>query len=263
MNTIAAIQLCSTTCIDDNLTTVAHLTAEASARGAQLVVLPEMFACFGQDQSQIKLLRERPGSGKVQDFLASLAKKHRIMIVGGTIPLYGDNPDKFRAACLIYDVKGQLIARYDKTHLFDVTLSHQESYCESKTTEPGNRITVVDTPLGKLGVCVCFDIRFPDVFTELCALGAEIIAIPAAFTHTTGQAHWEILTRCRAIDSFCYIVGACQGGTHPGGRTTYGHSLIVDPWGTVLDEIQQPGSHIAYANIDLNFLHAIRKKIPR
>ena len=263
MNKIAAIQLCSTRVIDDNLATVAGLIADAADKGAQLVVLPEMFACFGQDPSHILLLKEQPGAGKIQDFLADIALKYNLWIVGGTLPLRGDHPHKFRAACLIFDNQGNQVARYDKIHLFDAQLSAHESYQESATTQPGQHLTVVDTPVGKLGVCVCFDIRFPTHCIELASRGAEIIAIPAAFTLTTGQAHWETLIRCRALDSFCYMVGACQGGTHDTGRQTFGHAMIVDPWGTILDQVINPASPIAYADIDLAFLYQVRDKIPR
>lgn len=263
MAKIAAIQLCSTEIIDENLRTVADMVQKAAAQNARLVVLPEMFACLkSARQIETTSASEYPGSGKIQDFLANLAVRHNIWIVGGTLPLVCEKTNKIKAACLVFDNFGVQVARYDKIHLFDVQLSPEESYKESASIEPGDTLSVIDTPLGKLGLCVCFDIRFPQMFSELVALGAEIIAIPAAFTQKTGEAHWELLMRCRALDSFCYIVGAGQGGNHPNGRATYGHSMIVSPWGDIIDEVLTPSPAIAFADIDLQKLYDIRAKIP-
>lgn len=263
MTKIAAIQLCSSDNIDDNLATTAHLIQQAADKGAKLVVLPEMFAYLGSGkQTDTSMTAEQPGSGKVQDFLACSALKHSIWIVGGTLPIMCNKTNKIKAACLVFNNEGIQVARYDKMHLFDVQLPGGECYKESATIAPGDKLSVIETPLGKLGLCVCFDIRFPHMFTELTALGAEIIAIPAAFTQQTGQAHWELLMRCRALDSFCYIIGAGQGGIHPNGRRTHGHSMIVSPWGDILDEILTPSPAIAFAEIDLQTLHDIRARIP-
>lgn len=201
MPKVAAIQMCSSENIDENLKTAGLLMKTAVENGARLVVLPEMFAIFSSQSN-------------------------------------------------------------DKIHLFDVVLSKTESYKESDTTEPGNQVVVIDTPVGKLGLSVCYDIRFPGLFTRLLNAGAEIIAIPSAFTVKTGEAHWKLLCRARAVENFSYIIGACQEGLHSSGRSTYGHSLIVNPWGDVIQEKSSPGNGIIYANIDLDELHKIRESIP-
>lgn len=259
---LAAIQMCSSYDVDDNLLVAKSLIAKATANGAKLVVLPEMFAIMGMDQQAKIQVKESFGSGKIQDFLSHMAREYDIWLVGGTIPLACDEPNKVRAACLIYDESGEVVARYDKIHMFDVSVSATEGYQESATIQAGEDGIVVDTPLGKLGVAVCFDIRFPDMFTQMASLGAEIIAIPSAFTVPTGEAHWELLVRARAIDSFCYIVGACQGGTHPNGRNTWGHSMIVNPWGQIIAEQKENVPGVIEAQVDLVELHRIRKAIP-
>jgi len=259
---IAAIQLCSSDNVDKNLTVVASLIAEAAQEGAVLCVLPEMFAIIGNNASDKVSAKEVFSSGKIQDFLSAQAKKFNIWIVGGTIPIVCDQPEKVKAACIVYDNFGKVVARYDKIHLFDVILSDTESYKESDTTEPGDATVVVDTPVGRLGLAVCYDIRFPELFMELVNKGAEIIAIPSAFTVKTGEAHWQLLVRARAVDTFCYIIGSAQGGTHNNLRQTYGHTLITDPWGTIISEISESGNGIAYADIDLKKLHDIREMIP-
>ncbi|HLB56761.1 MAG TPA: carbon-nitrogen hydrolase family protein [Coxiellaceae bacterium] len=259
---IAAIQMCSSHVVDENLATAAKLIAEAAKNQAQLIVLPEMFAIMGKKPTDKVDVKEKYGSGKIQNFLSQQAKMHNTWIVGGTIPIACEDEKKVRAASIVYDHNGNAVARYDKIHLFDVTISETESYKESDTTEPGNDIIVVDTPVGKLGLSVCYDIRFPGLFTQLMNDGAEIIAIPSAFTVKTGEAHWQALSRSRAIENFCYVVGAAQGGTHTSGRPTYGHSIIVEPWGSIIQEITELGNAIAYADIDLKKLHEIRASVP-
>lgn len=262
MQTAAAIQMCSTGNVDENLAQAERLIAQAAALGARLVVLPEMFALLGCQHAEKIIHQETQGSGKIQDRLAQIADSHNIWIVGGTIPLISHTPEKIRAACLVFADNGQQMARYDKIHLFDARLSQQESYCESATTEPGNQLVVLDTPVGKLGLCVCFDMRFPSIFLELSRQGAEVIAIPAAFTVKTGIAHWEVLLRCRALDTLSYIIGAGQSGQHPNGRSTYGHSMIVNPWGEIVSEKTDPGAGVVCAQIDLEKLGEIRKQLP-
>lgn len=259
---IAAIQMCSSHVVDENLASAARLIAQAAQNKAQLVVLPEMFAIMGKKPTDKVLAREAYGSGKIQDFLSQQAKMHQTWIVGGTIPIACDDDQKVRAASIVYDHNGNAVARYDKIHLFDVTVSETESYRESDTTEPGRDIVVIDTPVGKLGLSVCYDIRFAGLYMELLNRGAEIIAIPSAFTVKTGEAHWQLMCRARAVENFCYVVGGAQGGTHSSGRQTYGHSLIVAPWGTVVQEQLQPGDGVVYADVDLNKLHEIRTSVP-
>ncbi|MGB6976316.1 MAG: carbon-nitrogen hydrolase family protein, partial [Gammaproteobacteria bacterium] len=260
--TVAAIQMCSSHLVDENLKTAAQLITKAAANGAILVVLPEMFAIMGMNDTDKVKVREPIGDGKIQTFLAAQAVKNKIWLVGGTIPIRCENIPKIRAACIVYNDKGKAVARYDKIHLFDVTISETESYKESETTEPGNELALVDTPIGKLGLAVCYDIRFPTMFTQLFKQGMEIMAIPAAFTIKTGQAHWQLLARSRAVENFCYVIGACQGGTHTNGRQTYGNTLIVEPWGSVQQELLEPGNGIVYSNINLEYLYKIRAAIP-
>lgn len=262
MSKIAAIQLNSTNHINGNLETAGKLISEAAENSAQLIVLPEMFAIMGEKATDKVAVAEKYGDGKIQSFLSDNARKNNVWIVGGTIPIQCHDKNKIRAACIVYDNNGDAVARYDKIHLFDVTVSEMESYCESDTTEPGDSIVVIDTPVGKLGLAVCYDVRFSTLFTELMNRGAEIIALPSAFTVNTGEAHWHLLTRARAVDTFCYLVGSAQVGMHANGRQTYGHTLIIEPWGNIVSEITKPNPGVINAEIDLNKLHSIRKSIP-
>ncbi|MDX1900640.1 MAG: carbon-nitrogen hydrolase family protein [Gammaproteobacteria bacterium] len=260
---ISAIQMCSSSKVDENIKAADKLIKEAAQNDAKLVVLPEMFAIMGIKPTDKIKEREEYNSGKIQDFLSKAAMTNDIWIVAGTIPIACRIHDKIRAACIVYDNHGNTVARYDKTHLFDATLSATESYRESDTTDAGNgHPVVVDTPVGKLGLAVCFDIRFPELFLQLYKKGAEIIALPSAFTVPTGTAHWEILTRSCAIQNFCYLIGACQSGKHDSGRETFGHSMIIDPWGKVLANHPKPGNGIIYADIDLEYLTKVRSAIP-
>ena len=259
---VAAIQMCSSDSVDLNLQVAESLISEASRNGAKLVVLPEMFAIMGRDTTDKVAAKEHFGTGKIQSFLADQAKRNQIWIIGGTIPIECSNEKKVRAASLVFDDKGNCIARYDKMHLFDVTISENETYNESDTTEPGNEIVVVDTPFGKLGLGVCYDVRFPELFRCLFNNGADIIILPSAFTVPTGEAHWELLARSRAIENFCYLIGACQGGTHASGRKTYGNSIIVEPWGKLAAKCEGDNPGIIYADIDLNKVYEARKSIP-
>ena len=262
MKKIAAIQMSSSDNVDENLSQAEQLISKASSQGALLVVLPEMFAIMGKTPTDKVDVAEEYGNGKIQSFLSRCAKQYNIWIVGGTIPLQCEDKNKVRAACIVYDSTGKSVARYDKIHLFDAKLSETENYQESDTTEPGNSVVIIDSPVGKLGLVVCYDIRFPTLLTKLMNRGVEIITIPAAFTVKTGEAHWKLLTRARAVDTFSYIIGSAQSGAHASGRKTYGHTLIVNPWGTVVSEIAEAGNAIAYADIDLKQLREIRKSIP-
>jgi predicted amidohydrolase len=262
MPCVAAIQMCSADDVQTNLVQAKKLIAQAIDQKAQLIILPEMFAIFDSTPETLLRSKEPFGDGPIQDFLATQAQQHQTWILGGTIPISCNDPNKFSAASLLYDATGRCVARYDKMHLFDVTLSETEYYRESDISIPGNQYTVISTPVGKLGIAVCFDLRFPDLFQQLSKLGAEILAIPAAFTVKTGQAHWELLTRCRAIDNFCYLIGAGQGGTHAHGRQTHGHSLIVHPWGNVMAQKDDTHPGVITAEIDLKALHEVRRAIP-
>lgn len=258
---VAAIQMCSSLSVDENLETARQLLTAAADRGADLAVLPEMFpAITAQAQDKIRLGGDAT-SEKIQDFLSTQAKALQLWIVGGTIPILNKTGDRIRAASLVYDDQGKQVARYDKIHLFDVDLDNGESHRESASTEPGDQLVVVDTPIGRLGHSVCYDLRFPSQYRALAAKGAEIFVVPSAFTVPTGLAHWEVLSRSRAIENFCYLIGACQGGTHQSGRKTYGHTHIIHPWGNILASLPD-GVGVITAEIDLEELHRIRRSIP-
>lgn len=246
-----------------NLDAAARLIAQAAQADAQLVVLPENFALMGRADADVLRIREQPGAGPLQEFLAGQARSHGVWLVGGTIPLVADGvADKVHAACLVFDAAGRQAARYDKIHLFDVQLAEgKERYAESETFAPGERVTVLDTPVGKLGLAVCYDLRFPELLRAMLDAGVEIIALPAAFTAFTGQAHWDVLVRARAIENLCYVVAAAQSGRHASGRETHGHSMIVDPWGAVLGQLPH-GSGLVSAEVDHTRLGATRRAFP-
>ncbi len=259
---MAAIQMVSEPDVAANLATAAELLAEAAGRGAQLAVLPENFAQMGRRESDKLAVQERAGEGPMQHFLAEQAARHRLWLVGGTIPLRTADSSRVRAACLLFNDQGQPVARYDKVHLFDVqVLGSQERYAESATIEPGNRYVIADTPFGRLGLAVCYDLRFPEQFRAMVDQGMEILALPAAFTASTGAAHWETLLRARAIENQCYVIAAAQGGRHANGRETFGDSLLIDPWGLILDRLAW-GPGVALARMDRPFLENIRRQFP-
>ena len=267
MTRIAAIQMASGTNVSANLSEVSKQITNAVEAGAKLVVLPESFAIMGlQDADQIKVAEDE-GVGPIQEFLSGEAKKHHIWLIAGTVPLKlnSDNPNydkKVFSSCLVYDEKGKQVSRYDKVHLFDVHLEiTNETYNESETLEAGNKAVVVDTPFGKIGLSICFDLRFPELYRELVLQGAEIIVVPSAFTAITGKAHWEVLLRSRAIENLCYVVASAQGGYHVNGRETHGDSMIIDPWGTILDRLPQ-GSGYVTADIDIENINNIRENFP-
>lgn len=264
MTKLAAIQFTSSTNVQHNLITAAKYIAQAAMLGAQLIVLPEDFALMGKTDSDKLAIAEIPGSNQapLQNFLAEQAAKHQIYLVGGTIPLRSDDPQKVRSACLLFDPQGQQIARYDKIHLFDVLISSsQEIFRESQRIQPGQEPVVIQTPLGRIGFAICYDIRFPELCRHLVNMGAEIIVVPAAFTAATGKAHWEILLRARAIENLSYVIASAQNGRHENGRQTYGNSMIVEPWGTVLLRCIADNGVIV-AECDLEKLHALRQQFP-
>jgi deaminated glutathione amidase len=259
---IAAIQMATGPNVSANLFEVERLTREAVEEGAELLVLPENFAFMGQEDRDQLEIREPEGDGPLQAFLARLAKQFGIWLVGGTIPLAANDANKVRAACLVFDDRGERVARYDKIHLFDVNLPGlDERYHESAVIEPGSTPVVIDTPFGRLGLAVCYDLRFPELFRRLLDEDAEILAVPSAFTAVTGKAHWEPLMRARAIENLAYVVAAAQGGFHVNGRETHGHSLIVDPWGTILAQVPR-GTGFVCASIDHEFLESVRRSFP-
>lgn len=260
MAKIAAIQMTSQKDVEKNLAKVEQLLKQAASEGATLAVLPEMFPLQSPEALAKLTIAEPLKQGNIHAFLSKQAEKNRLWIVGGTIPVKAKN-NKVYATSLVFNAQGQYIAHYNKIHLFDVKITEQEKYCESATTEAGNNLCLVDTPLGKLGLAVCYDIRFPEMFRCLFNQGAEIFAVPCAFTPRTGKAHFEVLMRARAIENFSYVIAACQTGEHNNGRQTYGHSLIISPWGEILAELPEEEG-IIVADIDLYLLKKIRVNIP-
>lgn len=259
---IAAVQLASGSNVNANLLETEKLVDQAARQGASLVVLPENFAFMGHACRELLDIQETPGDGPLQQFLADLARRKGIWLVGGTVPLTASTPDKVRAACLVLCPEGQVRARYDKMHLFDVKLAENgERYEESASIEPGEAPVVVDTPFGKLGLAICYELRFPELFRALIDRGAELFALPSAFTAITGKAHWQTLVRARAVENLAYIAAAAQGGFHVNGRETYGNSMVVDPWGAVLD-CRERGNGVAMASIDPDFQQLTRRNFP-
>ncbi len=271
---IAAVQMVSTADIHQNLEAAGRLIKHAAEQGASLVLLPENFAVL--DGGPLRQYGEIQGDKDtlLQKFLSDQSKTHGIMLVAGTIPLISrpvssdkNQPDllqdsRVRPSCLVFDTEGIVIARYDKIHLFDVVIDDKQAeYSESRSFEPGDEVVTLDTPLGHLGLSVCYDLRFPELYRKLFEAGAEIVTVPSAFTRTTGQAHWETLLKARAIENQCYVVAANQGGKHNETRETYGHSMIIDPWGTVLDSVAE-GEGVAIAEVNLERLAQIRDNMP-
>jgi len=258
---LAAIQMASGPQVAANLNEAGRLMAKAASAGAGLVVLPENFAIMALNDADRLSVAERDGAGPMQDFLASAARQHGVWIVGGTIPLLASDAKRVRAACLVFNDRGERVARYDKIHLFDVRLDNGEEYNESSAIEPGTDSVVVESPFGRLGLAVCYDLRFPELFRQLLDRGAQIIAVPSAFTLHTGRAHWEVLVRARAIENLVTVVAAAQGGYHLNGRETYGDSMIVSPWGEVLDRLPR-GSGVVVAEHDTRLAEQTRTLFP-
>ena len=258
MPLIAAIQMTSGPDVAANLQDARALLEEAAGRGARLAALPENFAFMGLADADrlgvhtsLRRIAEDDGQGPIQDFLAQTARRLEIWIVGGTVPLRGAGDGRVAAASLVYDSAGERRARYDKMHLFDVNVpGREESYRESANVAPGSTPVIVETPIGRLGLSVCYDVRFPELYRSLSAAGAELLAVPSAFTEPTGRAHWEPLLRARAIENLCFVVAPAQSGFHANGRETYGDSMIVDHWGRVLERLPR-GRGCITAEIDL------------
>lgn len=258
---VAAVQMASGPNLNANLTEAARLIGRAAAAGARLVVLPENFVLMPVQEGDRLAAAERDGAGPVQDFLAEQARLHGVWLVGGTIPLTGHDQGKLRSACLLLNDRGERVARYDKLHLFDVRLANGEQYAESRLFEAGEGPVVVDTPFGRLGLAICYDLRFPELFRRMLDQGAEVFAMPSAFTATTGRAHWELLVRARAVENLAYVIAAGQGGYHVNGRETHGDSMIVNPWGEVLDRLAR-GSGFVIAELDRKFQQQVRESLP-
>ncbi|WP_412481057.1 carbon-nitrogen hydrolase family protein [Azonexus sp. IMCC34839] len=255
---IAAIQMVSGPRVDENLETAGRLIEDAVDQGAQLVVLPEYFPIIGAADADRVRAREPYGNGPVQDWLAATAARHEVWIVAGSIPLSASQPHLMRNSCLVFNHGGDCVARYDKIHLFGFKKG-AESYNESAFIEPGDTPVAVDTPYGRIALSICYDLRFPELYRSLGPV--DLILMPAAFTDTTGRAHWEILLRARAIENQCYLLAVGQGGTHENGRQTHGNSMIVDPWGEVLDR-KMKGPGVVIADLDHQRIAEIRESLP-
>lgn len=262
MNSAAVIQMNSGAEVAANLRRARHLLQRARSAGACLAVLPENFACMPGSGADRRRAAETEGTGPIQDFLAATAQRLGLWIVGGTVPLRADEK-RVHAAVLAYDAHGHRVARYDKMHLFDVDLpGRRERYRESAHFVPGDRLVAIDTPLGRLGLAVCYDLRFPEFFRALTLeYGCELFAVPSAFTATTGRAHWLLLLRARAVENQCFVLAAAQTGVHSDGRETHGHSLIVDPWGETPARLtHRPG--MVHASLDRAAQLRLRQRFP-
>lgn len=259
---IAAVQMTSGHDVSANLASAGRLLEEAARAGAKVAVLPENFAFIGLEDADKLEVGEIEGSGPIQAFLRETARRLGLWIVGGTIPLKVPGEPRVAAASLLLDADGRVAARYDKIHLFDVDLpGRRESYRESATIAPGKEPIVAVTPAGNLGMAVCYDMRFPELFRRLAAAGAQLLSIPSAFTAVTGRAHWETLLRARAVENLCYVVAAAQSGIHENGRETYGDTLIVDYWGRVLGR-KPRGRGVVVCDLDLERQDEVRASFP-
>lgn len=255
---IAAIQMVSTPVLQENMATAERLLQQAASSGAQLLLLPEYWPVMGVHERDKFLVAEQHGTGPIQAFLAEQARQLGVWIIGGTIPLLSTEPDKVLNTTLVFNPQGELVARYDKIHLFGFTKG-DESYEESRTITPGQQVVTFDAGLVKVGLSVCYDLRFPELYR---AMGeCSLLVVPAAFTHTTGQAHWEILLRARAIENQCYVLASAQGGIHVNGRRTWGHSMLIDPWGKIIDELAE-GEGVVGGELDLANIDAVRMSLP-
>ncbi len=257
---IAALQTVATPDLDRNLETAERLIAQAAREGAELVALPEYFCLMGARDDDKLRVAEVPGSGPIQAFLAAQAKQRGLWLIGGTLPMRTADPAHARNSCCVYARDGTLAARYDKIHLFRYD-NGRESYDEARVLEAGNEpVTLQAGPL-RVGLSVCYDLRFPELYRRLCTPPCDLLSVPAAFTYTTGRAHWELLLRARAVENQCYVIAPAQGGTHENGRRTWGHSMVVDPWGEVL-AVRPEGEGVVLAEVDAKRLATVRSQLP-
>ncbi|HEY6132407.1 MAG TPA: carbon-nitrogen hydrolase family protein [Rubrivivax sp.] len=256
---IAAAQMVSTPDVERNLSAAGRLVAEAAAAGARLVALPEYFCLMGQRDTDKLAVAETPGEGPIQRFLADTARAHGVWLVGGTLPLrVPGRDDRVRNSCLVFAPDGGLVARYDKIHLFAFD-NGREQYDEGRVLEAGSDAVAFDAGAHRVALSICYDLRFPELYRQL--LPCDLICVPAAFTFTTGQAHWELLLRARAVENQCVVLAPAQGGTHENGRRTWGHSMVVDPWGKVLAQ-REEGEGVVLAEIDTVRMSQVRQQLP-
>jgi deaminated glutathione amidase len=255
---IAAVQMVSTPVVEENIATARRLIAQAAAQGAQLVLLPEYWPVMGMKEADKVGHAEQFDAGPIQRFMAQIAREHRIWLIGGTLPMVAPEPGKVLNTTMVYDPSGEHVIRYDKIHLFSFTKG-EESYDEARTIVHGTDVATFDAPFGKVGLSVCYDLRFPELYR---AMGdCSLIVMPAAFTYTTGKAHWEVLLRARAIENQCYVLAAAQGGHHQNGRRTWGHSMLIDPWGEVKALLPE-GEGIVVGDLDMRHIQRVRESLP-
>jgi deaminated glutathione amidase len=261
---IAAVQMVSTADVAENLATAHRLIAKAAETGAALVSLPEYFCLIGLSDGERIRIGETDGDGPIQAMLATAARDHKVWLIGGTLPIRAHGGTRVRNASCVYSPDGVRVARYDKIHLFAFN-NGTEAYDEGAVLEAGDTPTTVDAAGLRVGLSVCYDLRFPELYRALSGVGAQspldLIAAPSAFTYTTGAKHWELLLRARAVENQCYVFAAAQGGVHVNGRRTWGHSMIVDPWGDILDCFES-GEGIAMATVDRTRIEAVRAQLP-
>lgn len=262
----ATIQMVSSASVQDNLQAAGRLLQQAADAGAQLAVLPEYFCFMGHRDVDKLAHREAFGRGPIQDFLAERASRLGLWVVGGTLPLRADDEDHVRNATLVFSPAGQCVARYDKVHLFAFD-NGRERYDEARVIEPGREPAAfeLDTREGerwRIGLSVCYDLRFPELYRRLAAQGAQVLLVPSAFTHTTGKAHWEPLLRARAIENLAFVLAPAQGGLHENGRRTWGHSIALDPWGRTLAWREADGEGVVLATLDAAMQTGLRAQLP-
>ncbi len=255
---VAAVQMVSSTRVDDNLYYAQAQIAQAAKAGASLILLPEYFALMGRRDTDKVAVREQAGTGPIQAFLSAMAKEHGVWLIGGTLPLATVPEDKVRNTTLVLSPDGEQVARYDKIHLFRFA-TEKERYDEASTIEPGAEVGCFDALGTRIGLSVCYDLRFPELYRAMGSVG--MIVVPAAFTYTTGRAHWEVLLRARAIENQCYVLACGQGGDHDNGRKTYGHSMWIDPWGQVLSCLPE-GEGVLLGEFDAERLNKVRSQLP-
>ncbi|CEJ96178.1 FIG003879: Predicted amidohydrolase [Caballeronia glathei] len=254
----AALQMVSAPDLERNLAEAGRLIAEAARGGAQLVLLPEYFCFMGFKDTDKLAIRETPGDGPIQRFLSEAAREHRVWVIGGTLPLQSPEPSRVLNTTLVFDPDGRQAARYDKIHLFNFEKG-EESFDEARTICPGSEVRTFEAPFGRVGLSVCYDLRFPELYRQMgdCAL----IVVPSAFTYTTGRAHWETLLKARAVENQCYVLAAAQGGRHENGRRTWGHSMLIDPWGEIVD-VREEGAGVVAGAIDPARIASVRQSLP-
>jgi deaminated glutathione amidase len=255
---VAALQMVSVPDRERNIAQAGQLIGEAARDGAQLVLLPEYFCFMGFKDTDKLALRETPHDGPIQQFLSDAAREHRVWVIGGTLPLTSPEPGRVLNTTLVFDPTGAQVARYDKIHLFSFEKG-EESFDEARTICPGCEVRTFDAPFGRVGLSVCYDLRFPELYRKMgdCAL----IVVPSAFTYTTGKAHWETLLKARAVENQCYVLAAAQGGKHENGRRTWGHSMLIDPWGEIL-AVREEGAGVVAGSIDLARVDEVRQSLP-